>query len=49
VIRSYATTDTVELHASLQKKVKRRAKKYVELLEGMPVNKNTKSNMYLMK
>lgn len=37
MIRCYATTDTVELHTSLQKKVKRRAKKYVELLEGMSV------------
>ncbi|EGI66288.1 PREDICTED: DNA-directed RNA polymerase, mitochondrial [Acromyrmex echinatior] len=33
VIRCYATTDTVELRAPLQKKTKRRAKKYAELLE----------------
>ncbi|KAG5325368.1 RPOM protein, partial [Pseudoatta argentina] len=33
VIRCYATTDAVELRAPLQKKAKRRAKKYAELLE----------------
>jgi len=36
-IRCYATTDTVKLYAPLQKKVKRRSKKYAELLEGMSV------------
>ncbi|XP_018059905.1 PREDICTED: DNA-directed RNA polymerase, mitochondrial isoform X1 [Atta colombica] len=33
VIRYYATTDTMKLCAPLQKKAKRRAKKYAELLE----------------
>ncbi|XP_071557732.1 DNA-directed RNA polymerase, mitochondrial [Temnothorax nylanderi] len=42
VIRCYATTDTVELQATLQKKkVKRRSKKYAELLE---VTDQTTSN-----
>ena len=38
VIRCYATTDTIKLCAPLQKKAKRRAKKYAELLEGMYSN-----------
>ncbi|XP_018368910.1 PREDICTED: DNA-directed RNA polymerase, mitochondrial isoform X2 [Trachymyrmex cornetzi] len=33
MIRCYATTDTVKLRTPLQKKVKRRTKKYAELLE----------------
>ncbi|KYQ53912.1 DNA-directed RNA polymerase, mitochondrial [Trachymyrmex zeteki] len=33
VIRCYATTDTVKLRTLLQKKAKRRSKKYAELLE----------------
>lgn len=37
LLRHYATTDTVELHAPWKKKIKRRSKKYAELLEGILV------------
>ncbi|XP_072762976.1 DNA-directed RNA polymerase, mitochondrial [Anoplolepis gracilipes] len=42
LLRHYATTDTVELHAPWKKKIKRRSKKYAELLEVTDQTTNSK-------